>query len=240
MAGYSNDRFLFEDPFSKTTMNRTTRYREKRRRLNKELHENEPSTAQTEPEILNDIDVSLTIQDETTLDMQDVQYDDEDDVEDHEDNAAENSYDSSESDVDDESTSRNKLLYDGAPLTTQASNALIMEYKMCHGLSKEALKDLLQLIQFHCPKPNECIISPYVFKKLYISTSSKLHYYCSICYETVTEHTIAICTNPLCKADLSQQGSRSYFIEEEVDQQLKNVLKRKLLALKASMGVNHF
>lgn len=44
---------------------------------------------------------------------------------------------------------------------TSKSSNLIKQYSMKHKLSKEALSDLLKLIQLHCPKPNTvpCTVS---------------------------------------------------------------------------------
>lgn len=118
-----------------------------------------------------------------------------------------------------------KPLYDSSSLTSLASNVLIMEFKMCHNLSNEGLKDLLQLIHLHCPNPNECITSPYTFKKMFLTSSALFHYYCSMCSQAVCSGDV-ICPNEMCKADLSVRGNLSYFMEEPISPQLRNIFRR--------------
>jgi hypothetical protein len=47
------------------------------------------------------------------------------------------------------------------PLTLSASSILVVKFKMRHGLTKEALSDLLKLIK-PCPTPNLCCRSMYL------------------------------------------------------------------------------
>lgn len=53
----------------------------------------------------------------------------------------------------------------GCTLTTTSSSVLFMQYKKRYGLSDQALGDLLNLFSLHCPSPNNCISSKYMFSK---------------------------------------------------------------------------
>ena len=55
-------------------------------------------------------------------------------------------------------------LYEGAELSVCASSVLVMKYMMKHNLTQEALGDL-SLLRIHCPAPNQCPPSVYMFRK---------------------------------------------------------------------------
>ena len=116
-------------------------------------------------------------------------------------------------------------LCEGSPLTLAASSGL-MKFKMRHNLTYEGLQDLLSLIKIHCPSPNNCITSLYKFRKQFGSNSAILHYFCSACYHNVTANS-SVCTNPLCKNNLTKEGGRSSFIEVPVAAQFQKLLERK-------------
>lgn len=48
-------------------------------------------------------------------------------------------------------------LYQDAPVTFAESRLLLMAFAVRHKLSGTALEDLLELVCFHCPKPNKCV-----------------------------------------------------------------------------------
>lgn len=237
MAGYSGDRFLFSDPFGKNSMNRTTRYRQKKRRL----------TA-TEQCISEDVatGTAADVEEEGVL-VSKSNYDElsvfgageghlsgeaTEDLEleglfhcQGEELSESGSETESEQEVADENIAE-KPLYEGASLSARASSVLIMEFKIRHNLSNECLKDLLKLIKLHCPKPNECISSPYIFKKMFHTKLSIYHYYCTSCYQTV-EKEDSVCPNEMCRAHLN--NSRSYFIEEPILPQLQQLIQSELV-----------
>ena len=62
-----------------------------------------------------------------------------------------------ERDIDDQP------IYLDAPVTVAESSLLLMAFAVRHKLSGIALEDLLELIHFHCPKPNKCITELKVF-----------------------------------------------------------------------------
>ena len=53
-------------------------------------------------------------------------------------------------------TNSSALLYDGSQQTVSASSVLVLQFKMKHKLTQEALGDLLELLKLHCPSPNKC------------------------------------------------------------------------------------
>ena len=74
---------------------------------------------------------------------------------------------SEEADDCDHQKSASESLFEGSALTTTASDVLILEYSMKHGLTNEAITDLLKLLQLHLPMPNKCTNSIFSLKKLY-------------------------------------------------------------------------
>ena len=65
---------------------------------------------------------------------------------------------------------KDEPLYTGANITAAVSYLLIMAFVIRHGLTGEALIDLLQLIELHCLLPNSCAKSAY-----FISLIIKFH-----------------------------------------------------------------
>lgn len=122
-------------------------------------------------------------------------------------------------------------LYDGAPITLSSSNLLIMQYKMRHKLTDEGLADLLQLLKLHCPSPNHCLPSIYYFKKHFrdLDCPIQFHYFCSSCYQAVSEPQASRCPNPLCHSDITQPGARSSFIEIPISPQLQTLFQRECI-----------
>ena len=48
------------------------------------------------------------------------------------------------------------VLFSGAPITTTLSIVLMLSFVMKYKLTQEALRDLLAVIEAHCPRPNNC------------------------------------------------------------------------------------
>ena len=48
------------------------------------------------------------------------------------------------------------MLFSGAPITTTSSIVLILSFVMKYKLTQEALRDLVAVIEAHCPRPNNC------------------------------------------------------------------------------------
>ena len=89
-----------------------------------------------------------------------------------------------------------------ASLTVASSSILISKFKSKHKLTNEGLRDLLLLIELHCPKPNKCVTSTYLFKKRLEKSSAVHHHYCSSCFMSITEGT-RVCPNELCNREFS-------------------------------------
>lgn len=70
-----------------------------------------------------------------------------------------------------------ECLYEDASLTVASSNSssiLISKFKSKHKLTNEGLRDLLQLIELHCPKPNKCVTFQKAIGEKFSCTSSLL------------------------------------------------------------------
>lgn len=118
-------------------------------------------------------------------------------------------------------------LFADCPLTVATSGVLSMQFKLRHNLTEQALSDLLQLLKLHCPSPNQCVPSAYVFNKQFecLKYPIKFHYYCSRCLQEV-EYSSSVCPNLPCSQNLCSLRSKSSFIEIPVEQQLKSLLSR--------------
>ena len=125
-------------------------------------------------------------------------------------------------------TSNEILLYEGAPLTSSASNIMIMQFKIRHNLTDQSLEDLLQLLKLHCPKPNHVPNSLYHFKKFFRESryQIKYHYYCSKCLQSVALSD-STCVNSTCKISLQEIGARCSFIEIPIESQLTILFARE-------------
>lgn len=122
------------------------------------------------------------------------------------------------------------VLYEGSSLTVAASSIMMMNLKMKHNLTDTCMEDILKLIKFHCPTPNNCVRSVYLLKKNFKESKYPViyHYYCDKCYTEVCS-TDSECPNACCQQSMAPSEGRSSFIEVPVENQLKNLLGRKTL-----------
>ena len=129
---------------------------------------------------------------------------------------------SSERNIEDEFTNP---LYEGAKITLGVSLLIIMSFVIKHGLTDSAVQDLLNIICLHCPLPNLCVTTLYIFKKyfVYSKIQSRRHYYCSSCKTVFCSEFDISCPNPACKKESS---SRSFFVELSILEQLSSLLKK--------------
>jgi hypothetical protein len=106
-------------------------------------------------------------------------------------------------------------------LTVATSALLVMKFKAKHKVSNEGLQDLLNLIKLHCPTPNRCIVTSYLFNKQFGKNLGVSHSY----FQTI-DIEAEVYPNELCRSNLSD--SRSSFTEVPIIPQLKRLLKREL------------
>lgn len=130
-------------------------------------------------------------------------------------------------------------LYEGSSLTVAVSSIMAMNLKMKHNLTDTCMEDILRLIKFHCPTPNNCIRSVYLLKKFFQESKYPViyHYYCDKCY-TEVDSTDSVCPNMCCKQLMTSNEGKSSFIEVPVEEQLKNLLGRKHLYVCLYMHVH--
>ena len=89
-------------------------------------------------------------------------------------------------------------LYEGSRLNLLESMMLLITFVMRHQLSREATKDLLQLVELHCMVPNLCRSSLHNFYSYFSHTSTPVqrHYLCAFCKNytgTVSNQECLIC-----------------------------------------------
>lgn len=120
-------------------------------------------------------------------------------------------------------SSHHHPLYDGAKLSTWDSYLLIMKYALRHSLTKQAVKDLLDLVGMHLPTTS--MMSLYRLKKfflnLYEDISFSTHCCCSMCHSPLDDAD-ATCRNG-CDSD------STHFLTISVEAQLKRKLEGKTL-----------
>lgn len=122
-----------------------------------------------------------------------------------------------------EEISTDGFIYKGARLTVAASIIMILSFVLRHGLTGQALSDLLVLIEMHCLLPNLCRQTKKIFNDFFknISGPIEFHYYRTVC------NTYIGCKKAQCPScELAQKGSGqlSYFIMIPLIQQLQSLL----------------
>lgn len=109
----------------------------------------------------------------------------------------------------------NKPLYHGSNITLLESYMMIMKYSLRHSLTKQALGDLLALVDAHLPVKS--MVSLYKLKnfffQLYDDISFTSHYCCSGCQSTVKDAS-SKCSNGCGKEAIE-------FLAVSVEPQLK-------------------
>ena len=129
---------------------------------------------------------------------------------------------------EDSKNEQDKPLYEGCPLTVGISMLLIMTVAMRHGMTGEALQDVLTLISLHCISPNYCTVSLRRFKQFFATAKSPLvfHHYCSHCFLYLENKEAESCPNTLCQKSLKGLGKKSFFIEIPIVSQLQDVFNQ--------------
>lgn len=116
-------------------------------------------------------------------------------------------------------------LYSGAPLTSSMSVVMLLTFVMKHKLTHEAFKDLLSVIEAHCPRPNNCKTS--VKKLLEFVTQAKgdieKHYFCNYCKAYFGQGT-GNCN--ICGQSVSKDNR--FFIQVPVEKQLQTFFTGKI------------
>ena len=128
----------------------------------------------------------------------------------------------------DNTNQRDQSLYEGCPITVGISMLLIMTVAMRHGMTGEALQDILTLISLHCISPNYCTESLRRFKQYFSTAKSPLvfHHYCSHCFLYLDDKGADTCPNTLCQKPLKGLGKKAFFIEIPIVSQLQDLYKQ--------------
>lgn len=138
-------------------------------------------------------------------------------------------------------TENDDVLYPGAPITTTSSIVLILSFVLKYNLTHEAFRDLLAVIEAHCPRPNNCKTK---VKKLFDFVSEAKgnivkHFFCSYCKAysgkgTQTSHgttevkgTCYICGKNLAKTN-------GFYIEVPISKQLQKFFTGKCILILTS------
>lgn len=244
-----NSRFSFEDPLSKLSLSRSSRYRIRKRKKFVELQDGELSDSppmcgpESGGEMAMDIDcsdstifVDCSFEEKSAEDFvdEDATFPDYlycDNNQSGDDDVANvpSSLEEAKQTLVKVTSDLDRSLYSGSELTVASSCLLLKKFRMQHRLTDTAFADLLRLITLHCPRPNECPKSPYLFDKIFGGHKLPLefHNFCSNCLCPVTNETK--CPNTCCEVSLAKLGSKSQFIEVPIEPQLTTILQRKLI-----------
>ena len=135
---------------------------------------------------------------------------------------------SNEDDKETQTKEQDQPLYKGCPITVGISMLLIMTVAMRHGMTGEALQDILTLVSLHCISPNYCIEGVRRFKQYFASIKSPLifHHYCSHCFLYLDDKRAETCPNSLCQKPLKGLGRKSFFIEIPIASQLQDLFRQ--------------
>ena len=113
------------------------------------------------------------------------------------------------------------FLYDGADLTVLESYLLLYQFALRHGISKQALTDLVSLLNVHLPRQAKSAPSFYKLKQFFEQhfddMESRVHYYCTQCHRLVDSDK-SVCPNN-CRLGVSQ------FVYLPIEPQLRRKLE---------------
>lgn len=217
-----NDRYLLPDPLCKGGGCRTTRYRNEKRKREEELIAASVDPISMDEEVALDEDMiydtdlpedfSILCESTAELEMEE-SAGLEDELADM---------------VSESEAVADQPLYEGSVLSQAASNILIMQYKMKHNITLAALSDLLKLIKLHCPSPNSCVDSTYLFRKIFSDLKYPIvhQHFCSRCCAVLDSNPF--CPNADCLQDVSKDSNRSSFIQVSIEHQLQALMRSKL------------
>ena len=130
----------------------------------------------------------------------------------------------SESIMEEHETEHEDVLYSGASITITASVVLILSFVMKHHLTREAFRDLLRVIEAHCPRPNKCKTE---IKKLFEFVSQAKgnivrHFFCTYCKAYACKGTQDSQLNGTCHiCGKSLANTHGFFIEVPIVEQVK-------------------
>ena len=117
-----------------------------------------------------------------------------------------------------------KSLYEGAPITVSESVISILNLALEFPMSGALLSRIIDIIILHCKKPNNCVESLYIFKKIFEDSNHNIikHFYCSTCYFKLKNKS-DVCQKYTVK---NQASSVNYFIEFPILGQLKSMFEK--------------
>lgn len=132
-----------------------------------------------------------------------------------------------QSDKADNDASFNRPLYVGAKLSVFESYFSVMSYSLRHSLTKQAVSDLVSLIDMHLPSSS--MVSLYKLRKfflnLYEDITFEAHYCCSVCHSPLEDATNR-CPHSCAKGSIE-------FLSISIDAQLRRKFAGVLLLYKS-------
>lgn len=112
-------------------------------------------------------------------------------------------------------------LFQGCPLTVSQSLLSILSLTLRHTITGVLLLSILQLIHLHCPEPNHCVETLYMFRKYFKDLKSPLnrHFYCTNCLRNLDSQD-ARCPN------CGNKTISNYFMTISIISQLRTLYAR--------------
>lgn len=165
-------------------------------------------------------DISITGNDESCQDNDDIVKDDESDNEIGDDDL----YVISGTTLKDYGVE--DVLYEGCPISLSTCMLLIYTFGIRHKLTKEALNDMVYLINLICRRPNFAPRTLRDVKKYFNlreKTSFKKHFFCTSCFVNLKEESNLYCE----ECDKTCNPITDYHIHLPVTEQLERLIKSK-------------
>jgi hypothetical protein len=118
-------------------------------------------------------------------------------------------------------------IYPGHNLTISKSMLIVWLYAITHSITGAQFSDLLMLLNIHLMTSHPAFNSLYMFKNFFSKMKSSYvkHWFCKNCLSPCKEHDV-ICNNSLCMKDLSKTNAKEYFMELNLETQLKTLFSR--------------
>lgn len=150
-----------------------------------------------------------------TLDIEDVEHL-------HHEDSLSNTDDEADSDSSNAAENlEDNPLYAGAPISVLESMMMIFMLSIRFKLSGECLSHILEIIELHCPKPNNCIKTMYKFRKYFKNQKTPIvkQFYCNTCLVILKNRTHCFTCGKLPSND-------DYFVRISIIQQVQDLFNR--------------
>lgn len=121
-----------------------------------------------------------------------------------------------------------KLLYNGAQISAEESDILIMSFIIRWGLEDKGIEHLLRLIDCHMPRSIQS--SKYLFLKKFPTPSMKIRYICPECSDLLPsdiDEGIECSCGQFCSMKILKDGN--FFVQLSISNQIQQIMSNSKL-----------